>query len=120
MCHTPIISALSLSTLLLIGCQSRSGYTPHDALPLYDHTGQARSLALSTPAVRSSASSHSRPEPWYIGRRDLRPFVTAGSVSRRHEHSVTVTRDRQFVFNGRVYDRYNQTTYRKTHRDSTR
>ncbi len=118
--HPLLISALGLSALLLVGCQTRPGYTYRDVSPLYDDFGHARSLVLTTPVVRTAQ----RPGPdhtrWYAGRRDVGPFVTAGYVSPRHEQSVTYTTDRQFSINGRVYDRYSETTRRRTYQDSTR
>lgn len=119
-CHACLIPTLTLSALLLVGCQTRPGYTYRDVAPMYDDFGHARSLALSTPAVRASTHHDSTREPWYIGRRDQGPFVTAGHISLRHEHSVTYTTDRQYIVNGRVYDRYSETTRRRTYRDSTR
>jgi predicted small secreted protein len=115
----PIIAILSLAALLLVGCQTRPGYTQRDVSPLYDDFGHARSLTLTTPVVRTAQ----RPdiyEPWYNGRRDISPFVTAGSISQQYEESVTTTRDSQHIYGDRVYDRYNETTYRRTYRSGTR
>lgn len=89
-------------------------------MPMYDDFGHARSLTLSTPMVRAASPIDSSIEPWYVGRRDRGPFVTAGHISLRHEQSVTYTTDRQHTINGRVYDRYDETTRRRTYRDSTR
>ena len=114
------IAVLSLSALLLVGCQTRPGYAYRDVQPLYDEFGHARSLALTTPVVRTAERPRLEREPWYTGRRDLGPFVTAGSLSLRYEQSVTYTTDRQYIVNGRVYDRYNETTRRRTYRESTR
>ncbi|MEO0476390.1 MAG: hypothetical protein AAF085_10555 [Planctomycetota bacterium] len=117
--HLPTIAVLCFSALLLVGCQTRPGYTLRDVQPLYDEFGHARSLALTSPVIRTAE----RPkgiEPWYTGRRDIGPFVTAGSVSLRQEQSVTYTTDRQYTINGRVYDRYYETTRRRTYRESTR
>lgn len=120
-CHALLISMLALSALLLVGChQTRPGYTARDVMPMYDDYGHARSLALSTPAVRTSRHIDSNIEPWFYARRDQGPFVTAGHISLRHEQSVTYTTDRQYTYNGRVYDRYEETTRRRTYRDSTR
>lgn len=110
---------LSLSAVLLVGCQTQPSYTQREVVPYYDDYGQARSLTLTTPAVRT-AQQPDVYEPWYTGRRDISPFVTAGSISLRHEQSVTYTRDSQHIYGGRVYDRYNETTYRRTYRSGTR
>lgn len=115
----PLLTCVSIA-LLLAGCQTRQGYSQRDVMPLYDEFGHARSLALSTPVVRTSEGREYGIEPWYVGRRDYGPFVTAGTISLRHEQSVTYTTDRQYIRNGRVYDRYNETTYRRTYRDSAR
>ena len=115
-----LVATLSLSALLLAGCQSGpGGYAHRDVAPLHDDFGHARSLALTTPVIRTSQRT-SAYEPWYYGRSDVGPFVTAGSVSLRQEESVTYTRDSQYIYNGRVYDRYKETTYRRTYRSSTR
>lgn len=119
-CHAFLIPILGLSALLLVGCQARPGYTYRDVQPLYDDFGHARSLALTTPVVRTAQRPNAVHEPWYTGRRDVSPFVTAGYLSLRHEQSVTYTTDRQHTVNGRVYDRYSETTHRRTYRDSTR
>ncbi|MEM9345964.1 MAG: hypothetical protein AAGB26_05025 [Planctomycetota bacterium] len=115
-----LITTLSLSALLLVGCQTRPGYAQRDVMPLSDGFGNARSLVLSTPAARTSEHIDRSIEPWYAGRRDFGPFVTAGTVSLREEQSVTFTRDRQSTINGRVFDRYDETTLRRTFRNSTR
>jgi hypothetical protein len=114
------IPVLGLLLLLMVGCQTRPGYTLRDVQPLYDEFGHARSLTLTTPVVRTAMPAQRTYEPWYAGRRDIGPFVTAGSVSPRYEQSVTTTRDSQYIFNGRVYDRYRETTYRRTYSESTR
>ena len=114
-----LIAALSISALLLVGCQTRPGYTQRDVAPLHDDFGHARSLAITQPVIRT-AQQPQHDAPWYYGRRDIGPFVTAGSVSPRYEESVTYTRDSQYIYGGRVYDRYNETTYRRTYRNSTR
>lgn len=119
-CQAFVILTLGLSTLLLAGCQTRPGYTQRDAQPLYDDFSHARSLTLTTPVVRTAERPNKQREPWYSGRRDVSPFVTAGHISLRHEQSVTYTTDRQYTINGRVYDRYNETTHRRTYRESTR
>ncbi len=111
---------MGLSALLLVGCQTRPGYTYRDVAPLYDDFGHARSLALTTSVVRSAQRPQPTYEPWYVGRRDVGPFVTAGYVSPRQEQSVTYTTDRQYIYNGRVRDRYSETTRRRTYQDSTR
>ncbi|MFK7788759.1 MAG: hypothetical protein AB8C95_04590 [Phycisphaeraceae bacterium] len=119
--HPLFISALGLSALLLVGCQTtRPGYSLRDVSPLYDDFGHARSLVLTTPVVRTSQRPQPHRSPWYAGRRDVGPFVTAGTISLRQEQSVTYTTDRQLTVNGRVYDRYEETTRRRTYRDSTR
>ena len=118
--HPLFISALGLSALLLTGCQTRPGYTSRDVSPLYDDYGHARSLVLTTPVVRTAQRPQPSYEKWYVGRRDVGPFVTAGYVSPRYEQSVTYTTDRQYTYNGRVYDRYSETTRRRTYQDSTR
>jgi len=117
--HLPLIAVLSLSALLSVGCQTRPIYSHRDASPLRDDFGHARSLTLTTPVIRTSRQ-HERYEPWYAGRRDIGPFVTAGTISLRHEQSVTTTRDSQYIYGDRVYDRYQETTYRRTYRSGTR
>jgi hypothetical protein len=118
--HLSIIAALSLSALLLVGCQTRPGYALRDVAPLYDDFGHARSLTLSSPVVRTSFLPNDTSARWYDGRRDIGPFVTSGTQSLRHEESVTFTRDSQYIYGDRVYDRYNETTHRRTYRSSTR
>ena len=113
------IAMLSLSALLLVGCQTRPGYTYRDVAPLHDDFGHARSLTITEPVVRTSLP-HDRYETWYHGRRDIGPFVTAGTISLRYEESVTETRDSQRIYGDHVYDRYNETTYRRTYRSGTR
>ena len=119
-CQTQLAAMLGLSALLLVGCQTRPGYSLRDVQPMYDDYGHARSLVLSTPAVRSTQQTRHQHEPWYAGRRDVGPFVTAGTISPRYERSVTYSTDRQYISNGRVYDHYQETTHRQTYRDSTR
>lgn len=119
-CHVLSVSVFTLAALLLVGCQAPLGYTERDSQPLYDEFGHARSLVLSTPAVRQTNQRPSPYEPWYTSRRDLGPFVTSGSVLMRHEQSVTYTTDRQYTLDGRVYGRYEETTRRRTYRESTR
>ncbi|MEM6258125.1 MAG: hypothetical protein AAGI37_07410 [Planctomycetota bacterium] len=114
------MTTLSLSALLLVGCQTRPGYYQHDVIPLSDRFGHARSLVLTTAAVRNARHIDRSVAPWYAGRRDFSPFVTAGTLSLREEQSVTFTRDRQSTINGRVFDRYDETTLRRTFRNSTR
>lgn len=119
-CQRLLIPVLGLLLVVLAGCQTRPGYALRDVQPLYDEFGHARSLTLTTPAVRMATPSRRDYEPWYVGRRDVGPFVTAGTVSSRHERSVTFTRDSQYISNGRVYDRYRETTYRRSYSESTR
>lgn len=118
--HASLFALLSFSLLPAVGCQTQLGYAERDIQPLYDAMGNARSLALSTPLVRQTNRHPASYEPWYAGRRDLGPFVTSGSISISEEHSVTYTTDRQSVINGRVYDRYDETTQRRTYRDGAR
>ena len=119
--HPLSIPALALSTLLLVGCQTnRPGYSLRDVAPLYDDFGHARSLVLTTPVVRTAQRPGPHRIPWYAGRRDVGPFVTAGTLSFRQEQSVTFTTDRQRTINGRALDRYEETTRRRTFRNSTR
>lgn len=96
--------------------------TSFDRSSLHDDYGHARSLSLSSPVVRLSNGStgYVAEDQWYAGRNDVGPSVIAGYESARYETSVTYTRDRQSITNGRVYDRYDQTTYRRTVRESTR
>ena len=109
-----------LSLVLLSGCQTRPGYTYRDVQPLYNQDGQARSLTLSTLPVHAIKVSSRNQDRWYEGRRDLGPFVTSGYNSVHHEQTVTYTRDHQHIRNGRVYDYYNQTTYRRTTSEAAR
>ncbi len=119
-CQRLFILTLGLLLLVLAGCSTRPGYSLRDVQPLYDEFGHARSLVLTTPVVRTATPSQRAYEPWYAGRRDVGPFVMSGSIPSRHERSVTTTRDSQHIYNGRVYDRYNETTYRRTYSESTR
>lgn len=59
-------------------------------------------------------------DAWYAGRNDFGPSVSVGYRSQTYDRSVTYTRDRQFISNGRVIDQYSQTTYRRTVREGTR
>lgn len=117
------VFALLLATLA--GCRTRPDSMGHrDLLPLQNQWGQAQSLALSNPgvvAVHEIAPPNGYPaQPWYTGRNDLVPFVHAGFVGPASESSVTFTRDRQTISNGRVRDHYSETTFRRTFRDGQR
>lgn len=108
-----------LSLTVLSGCSNRPAWvSKHDADPLIDRYGNARSLVLSTPLVNSAQLLPPQYDPWYASRNDRGPYVTLQTSD--VETSVTYTRDRQYISNGRVYDRYDQTTYRRTYRGSTR
>ncbi|MEX0885597.1 MAG: hypothetical protein WD009_04075 [Phycisphaeraceae bacterium] len=100
---------------LLAGCQSATTSTGRGvATP-------GRSIVFNAPAQRGADAV--RPEaalPWYIARRDARFAVSLGVEPAVYERSVTVTRDRQRTFRGRVYDSYSQTTYRTQVRDLVR
>ena len=117
-----LVALLTLCVFVLGGCHARHGSHTRDFGPLQDHYGQARSLALPTQMNRSASASAQAMayEPWYVGRNDIVPSVSVGYDSTRFERSVTYTRDQQLIVNGRVYDRYNQTTYRRTVSESTR
>lgn len=120
-CQTQLAAVLCLAALVLVGChQTRPGYSLRDVQPMFDDYGHARSLALTTPAVRAAHPNRHHQDPWYAGRRDVGPSVTAGYVSPRYERSITYTNDRQYTYNGRVYDRYQETTRRRTYQESTR
>ncbi|MGB0768924.1 MAG: hypothetical protein ACPGYV_14585 [Phycisphaeraceae bacterium] len=114
------LAAACLGVAILAGCQTRPGYAPRDLEAMYDRDGQARSLALSAPPVRALAMTQPDADRWYDGRNDVGPFVTAGTRSVIREQSVTFTRDRQFIVNGRVFDRYDQTTFRRSISESER
>ena len=118
--HLSPIAALSLSALLFVGCQTRPGYTQRDIAPMFDEFEHARSLTLTSPVVQTSRLTSDNREHWYTGRRDVGPYVSSGYVTIRYEQSMTYTRDSQRIYGDRVYDRYDQTTYRRTYRESAR
>ncbi len=109
-----------LSLLALAGCQGRAELDRADYGPLFSASGQARSLVLPADGARSVAAGRPLVQPWYVGRNDSGPSVSAGYRSTTFERSVTYTRDRQSISNGRVFDRYDQTTYRRSVRDAAR
>ncbi len=113
------LAILALALLLLGGCHSRPGLSRLDRGPLYDDMGHAGSLVMPSEAVRS-ASLALPYEPWYAGRNDQGPSVSVGYQSFAYDRSITYTRDSQYMSGGRVYDRYSQTTYRRTVRESQR
>lgn len=111
---------LLLAVGVLGGCHSRPGFSELEGTPLRNHQGHAGSLVLpNQPGQAARADSDGR-LPWYAWRNDIGPSVTAGYQSTRYETSVTYTRDRQFISGGRAYDRYDQTTYRRSYRESSR
>ena len=112
----PILAAI-VTLALLSGCHShRHGYDPHNDWPLYDERGAARSLVLTTPGVRNAQLLPPTYEPWYISRNDMGPSVVAGYEEPEYSSSVTYTRDRRSIYNGRVRDHFDETTYRRTYR----
>lgn len=113
-------SACILALLAItVGC-SHPLVSERDVQPLPYMEGGARSLALTSQFVQSNQLLPPGYGAWYAGRNDVGPSVTAGTQSLRHESSVTYTRDRQHSFNGRVFDAYQETTYRRTTTESTR
>jgi len=112
--------ALALAAFMLVGCHGAPKWTTKDVQSLYDEAGYARSLALSTPPIRELAMSEPGYEPWYAGRRDIGPSVIVGYESSRREQVFTYTRDRQYHSHGRVYDRFDETTYRRSYSESSR
>lgn len=82
--------------------------------------GQARSLAFTSQIVQSNQLLPPSYQAWYTGRNDVGPSVAAGARTTSYQRSVTYTRDQQSIFNGRVYDNYQQTTYRRTVTESER
>lgn len=119
-----LVAFALLGVLLLGGCHARPGMHGYAHAPLpRDDYGQARSLVMPSRVVQAYQilSGQAPPiEPWYDGRNDWVPSVTAGYQSIVYERSVTYTRDHQSISNGRVYDRYNESTYRRTVRESVR
>lgn len=59
------------------------------------------------------AARPTRVEPWYLGRNDAVDSVYYGERYPVFEVTATHTRDQQSISGGRVYDRFNQTTYRR-------
>lgn len=114
------LAGLCVAAVLLTGCQHNPVVSERDLTPLIDHRGQARSLSLTTPSVQAAQLMPPGFETWYDTRNDTGPSVFAGYSSATYERSVTYTRDRQSTYNGRVRDRYSETTYRKTYRETTR
>lgn len=110
----PLAHLVALSALLLLaGCHSRPGLTDRDREPLRTYHGPARSIVLPIDRPVRTTQQSDAYEPWYAGRRDYGPSV---SVDRGdgYSYSVTITRDRQYISHGRVYDHYDKTTYRRT------
>ncbi|MEO0586186.1 MAG: hypothetical protein AAF078_00965 [Planctomycetota bacterium] len=114
-----VIVALGIAFWML--AQSGCTTAPTHA-PLTDGYGHPRSLVTDpapmvalrpTPAERAAAGT-----PWYASRQDRPVAVAAGYVSPRFERTVTVTRDRQDIYNGRVRDNVDVDTYSTTVRES--
>ena len=117
----PKLLAAVAVLVLLGGCHSHpSAFSERDDWPLYDIRGNARSLSLTSTPVRNAQLLPPLYEPWYASRNDVGPSVVAGYDAPSYSSSVTYTRDRQSVRNGRVYDDYDETTYRRTFRESFR
>lgn len=119
---TPL-SATCLSLSVLTGCQSSgpSGITDIDVEPITYRDGSARSLALSSRTVRAIQVPFEGAyyEPWYAGRNDRHPGVLVDNTG-VFEVSETFVIDQQLIYNGRVIDRYDQTTIRRTIREGYR
>ena len=111
---------LALGVLLLGGCHSRPDMNARDYGPLTGPFGEGRSLALPGDGIRSASAAPLGYEPWYVGRNDRVPSVVVGYESARFEQSTTYTRDQQVIINGRVFDRYDETTYRRSFSESLR
>lgn len=120
--HRRIQFAACLAALLLLGaCQGT--YEPlssRDRGLLIDREGQSRSLALTTQTVQSAQLLPPGFDTWYASRNDRVPYVISGYESSIIQSSVTYTRDSQNTVNGRVFDNYNQTTYRRSYQESIR
>ena len=118
-----LLTAACLSLLVLTGCQSTGpgGITSIDIEPMYHYDNSARSLALSSPAVNAIREPGNTPgyEPWYAGRNDRLPAAMVENTG-VFEVTETFTVDRQSIYNGRVYDRYDRTTYRRTFQEGPR
>lgn len=114
------LATLVLAAALFAGCrQTPPHYRGADARPLFhQHDGSARSLVSDSDAM--AQLTYTPGEAWYLDRRDYRPSVQSGYVSSRHEITVTYTRDAQYISGGQAYDRYRQTTYRRSIRESQR
>lgn len=117
----PLIALALLTVLVLGGCHSRPSQHAFSYAPHRDDQGRAGSLVMPSDTLRR-VTGDAPPAylAWYAGRNDIVPSVTAGYASTRYEQSVTYTRDRQTISGGRVYDHYNQTTYRRTFSESAR
>ena len=115
----PVALAL-LGLVVLSGCHSRPTTYALDRGPMRDHRGQAASMVMQSDWVRTASADSPAYAAWYAGRNDLVPSVTAGYESARYEQTVTYTRDRQYISGGHVYDRYDQSTYRRTYREGAR
>ncbi|MEX0652877.1 MAG: hypothetical protein WD534_12420 [Phycisphaeraceae bacterium] len=100
---------------LLVGCQGGLGGDARELRPLVDAEGEPRSLAFASAQQRRAVAEADLPpgEPWYAGRADVRASVEAGVQAFTFERAATVTVDRQRSFRGRVFNSYNQTTYRE-------
>ena len=116
------LATLLAAAALFVGCrQAPPHYRAVDARPLVNQSdGSARSLASDSDAMTKLAYTPGPSDAWYLDRRDYRPSVQAGYVSAQHEITVTYTRDSQYISGGQAYDRYRQTTYRRSIRESQR
>jgi hypothetical protein len=104
----------------MIGCEQPQPMT--DLGPQLDAEGYHRSVALDSPLLRHlQVRQRSRDGlSWYDGRNDRTLAVNAGYDLPSLQRSVTLTRDRQYLSNGRVHDIYSSTTYRTEYRQNVR
>lgn len=113
------LAAVSLIGLLVLGgCHSRPDLRHADRGLFLGYDDRPGSLVLAGRAPVATTAQTA--VPWYAWRNDVGPTVSVGYDSARYERSVTYTRDRQTIIGGRVFDRYDQTTYRRTVRESVR
>lgn len=114
------IATLLLAALLLVGCSAQPLYGGLDGDRAYHYDGSSRSLALDS--TRQTALTAARPpgDAWWVNRRDQGPVAYGGVVGVQRETTVTYTRDTQYISGGRVYDRYQRSTYRRSVQDSFR
>jgi hypothetical protein len=116
--HRSILSVVGvLSLSLLTACESKPSRARYDAT--FAVPGQPRSMVMDSP--RQQRLQTTLPEstentdylPWYLVRNDARLSTEAGYVSPMTQEAAGYTYDRQSTSNGRVYDSYSNTVYRR-------